>query len=223
MSFIHTVLDFILHIDAHLAQLVAAYGGWVYAVLFIILCCETGLVVAPFLPGDSLLFVAGTLAALPSNSLNVHMMVLVMLGAAILGDAVNYSVGHFLGQRLFQNPNARLLKRQHLERTQAFYQRHGGKTVIIARFVPIVRTFAPFIAGMGGMRYRRFLAYNVLGALMWVLLLTYAGYFFGTAPWVQRNLTLVIMGIIVISVLPGAIEFVRQRLSRERQTGTDAR
>ncbi|WP_414502392.1 DedA family protein [Zymobacter sp. IVIA_5232.4 C2] len=221
MSYLHMLLDFILHIDVHLTQLVADYGVWTYAILFAILFCETGLVVTPFLPGDSLLFMAGTLAARPDNGLNIHLMVLLMLGAAVLGDAVNYAIGHFFGERLFSNPNAKLFKRKHLERTQAFYERHGGKTIIIARFVPIVRTFAPFVAGMGGMRYSRFLAYNVIGAVMWVLLLTYAGYFFGGTPWVQGNLKLVIVGIIVVSILPAVIEFLRHRCSRSNETHAD--
>lgn len=223
MSYLHMLLDFILHIDLHLAQLVGDYGNWVYGFLFAILLCETGLVVMPFLPGDSLLFVAGTLAARPDNGLNIHLMVLLMLTAAVIGDAVNYSIGHFFGERLFRNPNARLFKRRHLERTQAFYERHGGKTIIIARFIPIVRTFAPFVAGMSGMCYRRFLAYNIVGALMWVLLLTYAGYFFGTTPWVQKNLKLVIIGIIVVSVLPAVIEFARHTLGKDDAMNSDVR
>ena len=214
MSYLHMLLDFILHIDVYLTQLVADYGEWTYGILFAILFCETGLVVTPFLPGDSLLFMAGTLAARSDNALNIHLLVLLMLGAAVLGDAVNYAIGHFFGEKLFSNPKAKLFKRKHLERTQAFYERHGGKTIIIARFVPIVRTFAPFVAGMGGMRYSRFLAYNVIGAVIWVLLLTYAGYFFGGTTWVKGNLKLVIVGIIVVSILPAVIEFLRHRFSR---------
>lgn len=221
MSYLHMLLDFILHIDVHLTQLVADYGVWTYGILFATLFCETGLVVTPFLPGDSLLFMAGTLAARPDNALNIHLMVLLMLGAAVLGDAVNYAIGHFFGEKLFSNPNAKLFKRKHLERTQAFYERHGGKTIIIARFVPIVRTFAPFVAGMGGMRYGRFLAYNVIGALMWVLLLTYAGYFFGGTTWVKSNLKLVIVGIIVVSVLPAVIEFLRHRFGSSDSANAD--
>ena len=221
MSYLHMLLDFILHIDVHLTQLVADYGEWTYGILFAILFCETGLVVTPFLPGDSLLFMAGTLAARPDNALSIHLMVLLMLSAAVLGDAVNYAIGHFFGEKLFSNPNAKLFKRKHLERTQAFYERHGGKTIIIARFVPIVRTFAPFVAGMGGMRYSRFLAYNVIGAVIWVLLLSYAGYFFGGTTWVRTNLKLVIVGIIVVSILPAVIEFLRHRFSRSNATPED--
>lgn len=221
MSYLHMLLDFILHIDVHLTQLVADYGEWTYGILFAILFCETGLVVTPFLPGDSLLFMAGTLAARPDNALSIHLMVLLMLSAAVLGDAVNYAIGHFFGEKLFSNPNAKLFKRKHLERTQAFYERHGGKTIIIARFVPIVRTFAPFVAGMSGMRYSRFLAYNVIGAVIWVLLLSYAGYFFGGTTWVRTNLKLVIVGIIVVSILPAVIEFLRHRFSRSNATHED--
>lgn len=214
MSYLYMLLDFILHIGFYLKQLVANYGEWAYGILFIVLFCETGLVILPFLPGDSLLFMAGTLAANPTNSLNIHVLVLLMLGAAVLGDAVNYAIGHFFGEKLFSNPNARLFKRKHLDRTQAFYERHGGKTIILARFVPIVRTFAPFVAGMGNMRYSRFFTYNVIGAVVWVLLLTYAGYFFGGITWVEKNIELVILGIIIVSILPALIEFLRHRFSR---------
>ena len=179
MDIIKFVIDFILHIDVHLAELVAQYGMWVYGILFLILFCDTGLVVTPFLPGDSLLFVAGALAALPTNDLNVHTMVALMIGAAILGDAVNYTIGRLFGEKLFSNPNSKIFRRSYLDKTHQFYEKHGGKTIILARFVPIVRTFAPFVAGMGHMSYRHFAAYNVIGALVWVLLFTYAGYLFG--------------------------------------------
>jgi len=185
MDFIHLVIDFILHIDVHLAELVAQYGMWVYGILFLILFCETGLVVTPFLPGDSLLFVAGALAALPGNDLNVHLMVFLMIVAAIVGDAVNYTIGRVFGERLFSNPNSKIFRRSYLDQTHKFYEKHGGKTIILARFVPIVRTFAPFVAGMGRMSYRHFAVYNVIGALVWVLLFTYAGYLFGNVPVVQ--------------------------------------
>nr|GME07300.1 acetyl-CoA carboxylase subunit beta [Ipomoea batatas] len=202
MEFIHFVVDFILHIDVHLAELVAQYGIWIYAILFLILFCETGLVVTPFLPGDSLLFVAGALAALPGNDLNVHLMVALLVIAAILGDAVNYTIGKLFGERLFSNPNSKIFRRSYLDKTHAFYARHGGKTIILARFVPIVRTFAPFVAGMGHMSYRHFALFNVAGALAWVLLFSYAGYLFGDLPVVQENLKLLILGIIVMSILP---------------------
>ncbi|WP_413675759.1 DedA family protein [Pantoea dispersa] len=211
MEFIHFIVDFILHIDVHLAELVAQYGIWIYAILFLILFCETGLVVTPFLPGDSLLFVAGALAALPGNDLNVHLMVTLLVIAAILGDAVNYTIGRLFGEKLFSNPNSKIFRRSYLDKTHAFYDRHGGKTIILARFVPIVRTFAPFVAGMGHMSYRHFALFNVTGALLWVLLFSYAGYLFGDLPVVQANLKLLIVGIIIVSVLPGVIEVWRHR------------
>ncbi|CAI0707269.1 DedA family protein [Serratia proteamaculans] len=217
MDIIKFVIDFILHIDVHLAELVAQYGMWVYAILFLILFCETGLVVTPFLPGDSLLFVAGALAALPTNDLNVHTMVALMIGAAILGDAVNYTIGRLFGDKLFSNPNSKIFRRSYLDKTHQFYEKHGGKTIILARFVPIVRTFAPFVAGMGHMSYRHFAAYNVIGALVWVLLFTYAGYLFGDLPIVQENLKLLIVGIIIVSILPGVIEIWRHKRAAARQ------
>ncbi|MCK6786693.1 DedA family protein [Enterobacter roggenkampii] len=217
MDVIRFLIDFILHIDVHLAELVAQYGVWVYAILFLILFCETGLVVTPFLPGDSLLFVAGALSALPTNDLNVHLMVVLMVIAAIVGDAVNYTIGRVFGERLFSNPDSKIFRRSYLDKTHAFYERHGGKTIILARFVPIVRTFAPFVAGMGHMSYRHFAAYNVIGALLWVLLFTYAGYLFGDLPIVQKNLKLLIVVIIVLSVLPGVIEIIRHKRAAAKQ------
>ncbi|MBJ2116992.1 MULTISPECIES: DedA family protein [Proteus] len=211
VDLIKFLIDFILHIDAHLAELVAQYGTWVYAILFLIVFCETGLVVTPFLPGDSLLFVAGALASLETNDVNVHIMVLLLLCAAILGDAVNYSIGRLFGEKLFSKPNSRIFRREYLDKTHAFYEKHGGKAIILARFVPIIRTFAPFVAGMGKMSYRHFAFYNVTGAIAWVLLFTYAGYFFGDLDIVQKNLKLLIVAIIVISILPGVIEIIRHR------------
>ncbi|AJJ19034.1 MULTISPECIES: DedA family protein [Yersinia] len=217
MEFIRFVIDFILHIDVHLAELVAQYGIWVYAILFLILFCETGLVVTPFLPGDSLLFVAGALASLPSNDINVHVMVALMVTAAILGDAVNYTIGRVFGEKLFSNPDSKIFRRSYLEKTHQFYEKHGGKAIVLARFVPIIRTFAPFVAGMGKMSYRHFAAYNVIGALVWVLLFTYAGYLFGNVPIVQNNLKLLIVAIIVVSILPGVFEVWRHRRAQSRQ------
>ena len=156
MEYLQYAIDFVLHIDVHMAELVAQYGMWIYAILFVIIFCETGLVVTPFLPGDSLLFVAGALASLPTNHVNVHLMILMLMAAAILGDAANYTIGRFFGERLFRNPNSRIFKQSYLEKTHHFYEKHGGKTIILARFVPIVRTFAPFVAGMGHMSYRHF-------------------------------------------------------------------
>jgi len=217
MEFLHFLVDFILHIDVHLAELVAQYGIWIYAILFLILFCETGLVVTPFLPGDSLLFVAGALAALPGNDLNVHIMAALLVVAAVLGDAVNYTIGRLFGERLFSNPSSKIFRRSHLDKTHAFYARHGGKTIILARFVPIVRTFAPFVAGMGHMSYRHFALFNVTGALLWVLLFSYAGYLFGDLPVVQENLKLLIVGIILVSILPGVIEVWRHRRQAKQQ------
>ncbi len=206
---ISTIIDFILHIDQHLVALSAEYGVWIYAILFLIIFCETGLVVTPFLPGDSLLFAAGGIAAL--GEMNIHLMVALLLVAAILGDAVNFAIGKYFGARLFANPDSKIFRRAYLEKTHAFYEKHGGKTIIIARFVPIVRTFAPFVAGMGNMHYGRFIRYNVIGAVLWVVLFSYAGYFFANIPAVKENLALVLAAIIVISVLPGVIEVVRAR------------
>ena len=206
-----------MRVDVHLSELVAQYGIWVYAILFLILFCETGLVVTPFLPGDSLLFVAGALASLPSNDINVHVMVALMVTAAILGDAVNYTIGRVFGEKLFSNPDSKIFRRSYLEKTHQFYEKHGGKAIVLARFVPIIRTFAPFVAGMGKMSYRHFAAYNVIGALVWVLLFTYAGYLFGNVPMVQNNLKLLIVAIIVVSILPGVFEVWRHRRAQSRQ------
>ena len=201
--------DLILHLDRHLTDLAQTYGAWVYAVLFLIVFLETGLVVTPFLPGDSLLFVAGTIAA--AGALNVHALVLLLIAAAIAGDSLNYAIGRYLGPRVFRFDDSRFFKRAYVDRTHAFFERHGGKAIIIARFVPIVRTYAPFVAGIGAMRYRRFLMFNVIGALLWVALLAYAGFFFGNLALVRNNLTAVILGIIVLSIMPGIVEFWRAR------------
>lgn len=202
--------DLLVHLDRHLGELVAQFGPWIYAILFAIIFCETGLVVTPFLPGDSLLFVAGGLAAL--GGMNVHLLVVLLVAAAILGDAVNYAVGRYLGRHLFTDRASRFLNPRHLERAHAFYERHGGKAIVIARFVPIVRTYVPFVAGMAEMSYPRFAFYNVAGALLWVVSLCYAGYFFGNLPFVRQNLTLIIFGIIGVSLLPIVWAAVRARL-----------
>jgi membrane-associated protein len=208
MEFLRQALDFFLHLDAHLAEIIARFGTGAYLILFLIVFCETGLVVTPFLPGDSLLFAAGAFAALGSFKL-VPLMFL-LIAAAILGDTVNYWVGARIGPRAFSG-NIRFLKKEYLERTQAFYERHGGKTIVLARFVPIVRTFAPFVAGVGRMNYPRFLAYNIAGAVIWVVLFCLAGYFFGNIPAVRANFTLVILAIVGLSVLPILLEIVRAR------------
>jgi len=208
-----SLIDILINLDQYLAWLVEHYGAWVYVVLFLIVFCETGLVVTPFLPGDSLLFVAGTLAA--AGGMNVHFLVVLLIVAAILGDAVNYHIGRWAGPKVFRGEpwwGSRFFKAEYLARTQVFYERYGGKTIIIARFVPIVRTYAPFIAGVAKMPYRQFAFYNVTGALLWVLSLTYAGYLFGNLPWIKDNLTLVIMAIIFLSILPGIIEVIRAKM-----------
>lgn len=209
MEIISWLLDFVLHLDEHLRTLVQTYGIWAYAILFVIIFLETGVVVTPFLPGDSLLFVAGTVAAV--GELNVHGLAALLIVAAILGDSLNYSIGRYLGPKVFHYEDSRFFKRAYLEYTRAFFERHGGKTIIIARFVPIVRTYAPFVAGIGALAYRRFLFFNVVGGVLWVVLLTYAGYFFGNLPIVRDNLTAAIMVIILLSIMPGIIEFWRHR------------
>jgi membrane-associated protein len=208
MDWVFALIDFIIHIDTHLDGIIRAYGGWTYLILFAIVFCETGLVVTPFLPGDSLLFAAGAFAA--RGSLDPYTLSVLLIIAAIAGDTVNYWIGHALAPRLATG-RIRFIKEKHLRRTHEFYERHGGKTIIIARFVPIVRTFAPFVAGVGAMHYTRFLVYNVVGALLWVLLFVWAGYFFGNIPAVEENFTLVIFAIIFLSVLPALVEFVRHR------------
>ena len=208
------ILDFILHIDKHLVALTAQYGLWVYAILFLIIFCETGLVVTPFLPGDSLLFASGAVVASSQGSLNIHIIILILLTAAIVGDAVNFMIGKYFGEKLFSNPNSKIFKQEYLSKTHAFYEKYGGKTIILARFVPIVRTFAPFVAGMGNMHYGRFLRYNIIGALVWVLSLTYLGYIFGNLPFVKDNFGKVVIGIIIVSVLPMIVEFVRTKRNR---------
>ena len=209
MDLLSGFVDVILHLDLHLRELAQTYGAWVYAFLFLIVFLETGVVVTPFLPGDSLLFVAGTIAA--AGELNVHVLVLILVAAAIAGDSLNYAIGRYLGPRVFRFEDSRFFKRAHVDRTHAFFERHGGKAIIIARFVPIIRTYAPFVAGIGAMNYRRFLMFNVSGAVLWVVLLTYAGFFFGNLPLVRNNLTAVILGIIVLSVMPAIFEFWRAR------------
>ena len=208
MDLLRAFIDFFLHLDAHLAEIISKYGTWTHAILFLIVFAETGLVVTPFLPGDSLLFAAGAFAAL--GQLDLGLMIGLLIVAAILGDTVNYWVGDRIGARAF-TMNSRWLKPEYLERTRDFYVRHGGKTIILARFIPIIRTFAPFIAGVGTMQYSRFLAYNVVGAVLWVGLFTTAGYFFGNLPAVRKNFTLVILGIILVSVMPIAFEWLRGR------------
>ncbi|MFZ1639850.1 MAG: DedA family protein [Candidatus Contendobacter sp.] len=208
MEFLSDLLSFFLHLDRHLAELAGQYGGWLYGILFLIIFCETGLVVTPFLPGDSLLFAAGSLAAV--GQMNIHVLFLLLVVAAIAGNTVNYAVGRYLGEKAF-SADARFLKQEYLDRTHRFFERYGGKTIVITRFVPIVRTFAPFVAGAGGMSYGRFQAYNVAGGVAWTASFLYGGYFFGNLPFVKQNFTLVILAIIILSIMPGVVEYWRHR------------
>jgi membrane-associated protein len=208
MELVSQLIDFILHLDQYLEAFTASYGAWVYGLLFLIIFCETGLVVTPFLPGDSLLFVAGTLAA--AGGMDINLMIALLIVAAVLGDSLNYAIGAHLGPRVFTE-RSRFLKREHLARASAFYVRHGGKTIVLARFMPIIRTYAPFVAGIGKMHYGRFAAFNVGGAIVWVASLSYAGFFFGNMQWVKENLSLVLMGIILLSISPAILEFLRSR------------
>jgi membrane-associated protein len=203
-----TIFYSLLSLDQTVATLASQYGHWLYAILFAIIFAETGLIVFPFLPGDSILFIAGTVVA--TAGLNVHVLVALLSLAAILGDSVNYSIGHYIGPRVYDRPDSRWIKQAHLKRTQAFYDRYGAVTIIIGRFIPIIRTFAPFLAGVAGMSYRRFLAYNVIGGVLWISSLVYAGYLFGNIPWVKDNLTLLVIGIVVVSLIPAVTTFLRE-------------
>jgi membrane-associated protein len=214
MELLRQALDFFLHLDVHLRAIIGTYGAWTYLILFAVVFCETGLVVTPFLPGDSLLFAVGTFAAL--GALDLATSILILLAAAILGDTVNYWIGWAVGPRLQREGRLRFVKPEHLERTHQFYERYGGKTIIIARFVPIVRTFAPFVAGVGAMTYGRFMSYNVIGAVAWVLVCVLGGYFFGNLPVVRENFTLVILAIIAVSLLPGVVEVWRSRRAKRQ-------
>jgi membrane-associated protein len=212
MELIALLVDIFLHLDRYLGTFLHDYGLWVYLLLFVIIFAETGFVVTPFLPGDSLLFVAGTLAA--GGGLEVQWLIPLLIAASFGGDNTNYWIGHHIGPRVFRRNGSRLLNHEHLDRTHAFYERHGGKTILLARFLPILRTFAPFVAGIGHMPYVRFLAFSLTGSVLWITLFVLAGYFFGHLPFVRQNLTLMMLGIIIISVLPGAIAWLRHRLGR---------
>ncbi len=212
MELLHLVIDFILHIDVHLSELFSQYGLWIYGILFLIIFCETGLVVTPFLPGDSLLFATGALVAISASAgLDINVMALLVITAAILGNIVNYTIGRFFGAQLFRNPNSKIFRRDYLDKAHNFYEKHGGVAIIMTRFIPIFRTFAPFVAGMSGMTYPRFIAYNVIGALLWVGIFLYAGYFFGNIPSVRKNFTMVILAILVVSVMPIIYEIWKAR------------
>ena len=216
MELLKKILDIALHLDRYLSGIIQQYGVWTYVILFVVIFVETGFVVMPFLPGDSLLFAAGTFAAL--KALKVGWLILLLAAAAIIGDTVNYWIGHHVGPKVFRREDSRFFKKEYLDRTHAFYERHGGKTIIIARFVPIIRSFAPFVAGIGRMSYGRFLAFNVIGGVGWVTLLTGAGYFFGTIPVVKDNYSLAIIVIIAISTVPIAVEYVRHRRGKKKAT-----
>ncbi|MCX6562927.1 MAG: DedA family protein [Candidatus Aminicenantes bacterium] len=209
MEFIKSVIDFVLHLDVHLSGLIQTYGLWTYLILFAVIFCETGLVVTPFLPGDSLIFAAGTFAA--RGDLKVVVLFFILAAAAVIGDTVNYWIGKIIGPKVFQKENSRIFKKQYLDRTHEFYEKYGAETIIIARFVPIVRTFAPFVAGIGRMTYGKFLSYNVIGGVAWVALFTFGGYFFGNIPFVKKNFSLVIITIILISLVPVLYEFLKHR------------
>jgi membrane-associated protein len=211
MELISAFFDMLMHLDDQLTHIVSQYGTWTYAILFLIIFCETGLVVTPILPGDSLLFAAGSICA--RGALDPHLLFVLLSIAAVLGDTVNYAVGHYIGPRVFHYEKSRIFKKEYLDKTHAFFEKYGGKTIIIARFVPIVRTFAPFVAGVGAMTYSRFILYNIVGGICWVAAFVYGGFFFGNLPFVKRNFEIVILAIIVISVLPGVIEYLRARRS----------
>lgn len=209
METINYLIDLFLHLDKHLNEIILQYGALTYLILFLIIFAETGLVVTPFLPGDSLLFAAGTFAA--SGSLDPIILFLLLSIAAIIGDSVNYAFGKYVGPKIFEQNKIKFLKKEHLDRTHAFYEKHGGKTIIIARFIPIIRTFAPFVAGIGSMTYGKFIAYNIIGGIVWVGIFIFGGYFFGNLPFVKNNFSIVIVAIIIISVIPGVVEFLRHR------------
>ncbi len=219
MEFLQQILDFVLHIDKHLLEICTQYGAWVYAILFVVIFCETGFVVTPFLPGDSLLFAAGSLAAI--GALNPWVASGLLIAAAFAGDTANYWIGHYVGPKVFHKENVRFLNKEYLNRTHAFYERHGGKTIVIARFLPIIRTFAPFVAGIGSMTYARFMLYNLSGGILWVLLFIFGGYFFGNIPVVRNNFSIVILALVIIPGIPAAIEFTRHladRWKKKRET-----
>ena len=212
MEIIKNIVEFFFHIDRHLNVVIQNCGVWSYAILFAIIFCETGLVITPFLPGDSLLFAAGTFAAV--GSFNIFWLSIAIFAAAVIGDSVNYAIGKIFGEELVRVANSRILKKEYLDKTHRFFEKYGGKTIVIARFVPIVRTFAPFVAGLGKMSYLRFFTYNVVGGILWVSIFVFGGYFFGNMPVVKENFSLVIFAIIIISILPGVIEFLRHKMRK---------
>ncbi len=219
MEFIKYLIDLFLHLDVHLNDIIIQYGTLTYIIIFVVIFAETGLVFTPFLPGDSLLFAAGAFAA--KGSLNESYLFFILAGAAILGDTANYWIGHFIGPKIFHKENVRFFKKEYLERTHRFYEKYGGKTIIIARFIPIIRTFAPFVAGIGSMTYSRFIIYNIIGGATWVALFLYGGYFFGNIETVKNHFSVVILMIIFISILPGIIEFIRHKYAKRIEHSAD--
>ncbi|MCX6582063.1 MAG: DedA family protein [Candidatus Aminicenantes bacterium] len=219
MKWLLKLTDFILHLDKYINILIQDFGMWTYLILFLIIFCETGLVVAPFLPGDSLLFAAGAFAA--RGSLDVIWLFIILSAAAVLGDTVNYWIGHFIGPKVFQEEKVRFLKKEYLDRTHQFYEKYGGETIIIARFIPIIRTFAPFVAGVGKMTYWKFISYNIIGGIGWVAIFIFGGYFFGNIPFVKQHFTIIIAAIIIISILPGVIEFLRIRRENKKKAAQE--
>lgn len=213
MDYLRFFIDFVLNIDKHLFEIVSQYQTWTYLILFVIVFCETGLVVTPFLPGDSLLFASGTIAAMPGHPLEIKLVILTFLGAALIGDNTNYWIGRFLGHKVYEK-NYKLIKREYLDKTHAFYEKHGGKTIIVARYMPIIRTFAPFVAGVGTMKYTKFLGFSVLGNILWTLCFCLAGFFFGNIPFIQKNFTLVILAIIFISLIPPIYAVLKARFGK---------
>ncbi len=216
MDIIFFIIDFFIHLDKYLPMIVDSFGVWAYVIVFIVIFCETGLVVTPVLPGDSLLFTLGTLAAL--GALNIEALLIVLSIAAIAGDSVNYAIGHFIGPKVFHYEESRFFKKKYLIKTHEFYEKHGGKTIIIARFMPFIRTFAPFVAGVGAMSYPKFILYNIVGGILWVFTFLLGGYFFGNIPAVKSNFTIVIFAIIIISVMPGVIAYIHQKIISRRKT-----
>ncbi|TNF69611.1 MAG: DedA family protein [Gammaproteobacteria bacterium] len=206
MDWITSIIDFVLHLNVHLKELVEQFGSWSYGILFLIIFLETGVVFAPFLPGDSLLFAAGSIAVF--THINVHLLIFLLIIAAFVGDTCNYWIGHWFGEKILEK---KWIKRQYIDKTHEFFERHGGKAIVIARFVPVIRTFAPFVAGLSDMSYRKFMIYNLAGAILWVVLVTYAGYFFGNVPIVKENFTIVIFVIIILSIMPAVFEFIRHK------------
>jgi membrane-associated protein len=213
MDLIHQFFNFILHIDQHMVTFVSLYGTWVYAILFLIIFCETGLIVIAFLPGDSLIFATGAIASTAMDALNIHLLFITLVTASVLGNGVNYLIGKFIGPKIFRSSNSLLFNKKHLMNAHRFYEQYGGKTIIIARFIPILRTFAPFVAGIGYMQYRQFFIYNLIGALLWIGTLLYVGYLFGNLPFIKAHFSTVVLAVIAVSLLPPVLEVLRRRYS----------